>query len=277
MTAQLRFGSYELDVAGMELRKNGVRVHLPDQPFRILATLVSKPGEVVTREELRSRIWEDGTFVDFDQSLNKAVNRLREVLNDDASRPRFIETVPRRGYRFVAHVTGPAPSAVEPPPAGLRPWTSPERHRPNRLLAFGCGALAISGALIFFLYSAHTKQEHLGVTPRLLIADAFSPKLSRDGKLLAYMSTGFGDVPHIWMRQIGGQNAIQRGHRSTGKRSRWLCGSFHPWRLSGRCRRRPSPLLAARHLPTLEWPFRRPLLSPFSIPWHLSCREPHGR
>ena len=139
MTAQLRFGSYELDVAGMELRKNGVRVHLPDQPFRILATLVSKPGEVVTREELRSRIWEDGTFVDFDQSLNKAVNRLREVLNDDASRPRFIETVPRRGYRFVAHVTGPAPSAVEPPPAGLRPWTSPERHRPNRLLACAPG------------------------------------------------------------------------------------------------------------------------------------------
>jgi DNA-binding winged helix-turn-helix (wHTH) protein len=101
---KLRFGAYELDVAGMELRKNGVRIRLQEQPFLVLSTLVAKPGEVVTREELKDRVWANDTFVDFDQSLNKAVNRLREVLNDDAAQPRYIETVPRRGYRFVAHV-----------------------------------------------------------------------------------------------------------------------------------------------------------------------------
>src|SRR5690242_19362704 len=103
MAARLSFGAYELDVAGRELRKNGVRVRLQEQPFLVLATLLDSRGRLVTREELRTQLWKDGTFVDFDQSLNKAVNRLRDVLNDDASHPRYIETIPRRGYRFVAH------------------------------------------------------------------------------------------------------------------------------------------------------------------------------
>jgi DNA-binding winged helix-turn-helix (wHTH) protein len=105
MAARFSFGAYELDVAGRELRNNGVHLRLQEQPFLVLATLVDSPGRIVTREELRSQLWKDGTFVDFDQSLNKAVNRLRDVLNDDASQPRYIETIPRRGYRFVAHVT----------------------------------------------------------------------------------------------------------------------------------------------------------------------------
>ncbi|MGC2659439.1 MAG: helix-turn-helix domain-containing protein [Bryobacteraceae bacterium] len=83
-------------------------IRLQEQPFRILAALVDRPGEVVSREDLKARIWANDTFVDFDRSLNKAVNRLREVLNDDASHPRYIETVPRRGYRFVAHVMASA-------------------------------------------------------------------------------------------------------------------------------------------------------------------------
>ena len=105
MAARFSFGAYELDVPGRELRKNGVRLRLQEQPFLVLATLVDSPGRVVTREELRNQLWKDDTFVDFDQSLNKAVNRLRDALNDDASQPRYIETIPRRGYRFVAHVT----------------------------------------------------------------------------------------------------------------------------------------------------------------------------
>ncbi|MGA7414218.1 MAG: winged helix-turn-helix domain-containing protein, partial [Bryobacteraceae bacterium] len=102
--AGVRFGAYELDVSGMELRKNGVRIRLQEQPFLVLCALVAKPGDVVTREELKDEVWASDTLVDFDQSLNKAINRLREALNDDASQPRYIETVPRRGYRFVAHV-----------------------------------------------------------------------------------------------------------------------------------------------------------------------------
>ena len=84
MAARFSFGAYELDVPGRELRKNGVHLRLQEQPFLVLATLVDSPGRVVTREELRTQLWKDGTFVDFDQSLNKAVNRLRDVLNDDA-------------------------------------------------------------------------------------------------------------------------------------------------------------------------------------------------
>ncbi len=118
---KVRFGAYELDVASMELRKNGVRLHLQEQPFLVLATLVSRPGEVVTREEFQHQVWANDTFVDFDQSLNKAVNRLREVLNDDASQPRFIETIPRRGYRFVAHVQNLSPPSEGAPPPPLGP------------------------------------------------------------------------------------------------------------------------------------------------------------
>ena len=97
MPGMIRFGVFELDRDAMELRKHGIRVRLQDQPFQVLAQLLERPGQIVTREELKERIWAKDTFVDFDHSLNKAVNRLREALNDDAGQPRYIETVPRRG------------------------------------------------------------------------------------------------------------------------------------------------------------------------------------
>ena len=97
----VRFGSYELDLRAGELRKQGVRIKLQDQPFQILAMLLEHPGQVVTREELRNRLWASDTFVDFDHSLNKAINKLREALGDSAESPRFIETLSRRGYRFL--------------------------------------------------------------------------------------------------------------------------------------------------------------------------------
>src|SRR5437868_2600022 len=106
MPLKIRFGVFELDRDAMELRKHGIRVRLQDQPFQVLAHLLDRPGQIVTREKLKERIWAKDTFVDFDQSLNKAVNRLSQALNDDAGQPRYIETVPRRGYRFVAPVTG---------------------------------------------------------------------------------------------------------------------------------------------------------------------------
>jgi len=97
----LRFGAFEADLHSGELRKNGVRVRLPEQPFRLLTILLEHPGEMVTREDLQKRLWADGTFVDFEQGLNAAVKRLREALEDPAESPRLIETVPRRGYRFI--------------------------------------------------------------------------------------------------------------------------------------------------------------------------------
>jgi DNA-binding winged helix-turn-helix (wHTH) protein/tetratricopeptide (TPR) repeat protein len=100
----LRFSTFEVDLHAGELRKNGVRIKLQEQPFLVLKTLLAHPGEIVSREELRSRIWSADTFVDFDNSLNTSINKLREALNDSADHPRFIETLPRRGYRFLVPV-----------------------------------------------------------------------------------------------------------------------------------------------------------------------------
>jgi len=104
----VRFGSFEADVNARELRKQGLRVKLQDQPFQILVMLLERPGELVTREEIQQRLWPGDTFVDFDHGLNNAVNRLREALGDSAETPRFIETLPRKGYRFLAAVNGQA-------------------------------------------------------------------------------------------------------------------------------------------------------------------------
>jgi DNA-binding winged helix-turn-helix (wHTH) protein/tetratricopeptide (TPR) repeat protein len=102
----LRFATFEADLRSGELRKQGKRIKIQEQPFHILAVLLQRPGEVVTREELRNQNWPPDTFVDFDNSLNTAINKLREALGDTADNPRFIETLPRRGYRFLAPVSG---------------------------------------------------------------------------------------------------------------------------------------------------------------------------
>src|SRR5437660_6033936 len=103
----IRFGVFEVDLASGELRKQGVRVRLQEQPFQALVALIERPGEVLTREELQKRLWPAHTTVDFDRSLNKAIARVRDALGDDADNPRFIETLPSRGYRFLAQ-EGPA-------------------------------------------------------------------------------------------------------------------------------------------------------------------------
>src|ERR1700690_3878667 len=102
--ARLRFGVFELDLRAGELRKQGMRIRLQEQPFQILAMLLERPGEVVTREELQKRLWPADTFVDFDHGLNKAINKLREALSDSAESPRFVETLTRLGYRFLAKI-----------------------------------------------------------------------------------------------------------------------------------------------------------------------------
>src|SRR5437879_10833462 len=100
----IRFGHFEVDTRSGELRRQGSKVNLQEQPFQALVLLLDRPGEVVTREELRKRLWPENTFVDFERGLNKAINKLRAVLRDDAEKPRYIETLPQRGYRFIAAV-----------------------------------------------------------------------------------------------------------------------------------------------------------------------------
>src|SRR5215471_16105681 len=106
-----RFGSFELDARSGELRKLGIRIKLQDQPRQILLLLLRHSGEVVTREQIQKRLWPDNTFVDFDNAINSAVRKLRDALGDTAENPRFVETVARRGYRFIASVS---PVAVVP-------------------------------------------------------------------------------------------------------------------------------------------------------------------
>jgi cholera toxin transcriptional activator len=114
------FGVFEIDRRSGELRKAGVRVKLSAQPFQVLMVLLDRAGEVVTREELQRHVWPADTFVDFDRGLNKAVNRLRDALGDTADSPRFIETIPKRGYRFIAPVQhGRMSQTVHASAAGL--------------------------------------------------------------------------------------------------------------------------------------------------------------
>src|SRR5271170_4850756 len=103
--AVIRFGVFEADVHNRALRKQGLQVKLQEQPFNVLTVLLRRPGQLVTREELQSALWPSDTFVDFDSSLNTAIKKLREALGDSADNARFIETLPRRGYRFLAPVT----------------------------------------------------------------------------------------------------------------------------------------------------------------------------
>ena len=126
LRGRLRFGIFELDLRAGELRKQGLRVRLQEQPFQVLAMLLEHPGEVVTREELQKKLWSADTFVDFDHGLNKAINKIREALSDSAESPRFVETVARRGYRFLAEVKVSDTAAVRGPELATEPRTTAE-------------------------------------------------------------------------------------------------------------------------------------------------------
>jgi len=126
LDGRLRFGVFEVDLRAGELHKHGLRVRLQEQPLQVLTMLLEHPGEVVTREELQKKLWPADTFVDFDHGLNKAINKIRDALGDSAESPRFVETIARRGYRFLAEVkavdapAGPGPELPPPPPAEIR-------------------------------------------------------------------------------------------------------------------------------------------------------------
>ena len=111
----VRFGSFELDEEAGQLRRDGTPVRLPPQPFRLLVLLVSRAGDLVTREEIRQQLWGTDTYVDFDQGVNFCIKQVRTVLHDDADRPLYVETVPRRGYRFIAPIERPAATGSAKP------------------------------------------------------------------------------------------------------------------------------------------------------------------
>jgi DNA-binding winged helix-turn-helix (wHTH) protein/tetratricopeptide (TPR) repeat protein len=170
----LRFGEFQLDVQSAELRKPGMTVRLPDQPFRLLLLLLERAGEVVTREEIRDTLWAADTFVDFDTGLNSIVRKLRETLGDSAEHPGFIETLPRRGYRFIAAVT-PVTTDPLPQPEARRAATGGWRVR----LAWIAGALVVAtavGTLALALWSGRSDRVPADAVP----GGAGSPAADRD-------------------------------------------------------------------------------------------------
>ena len=167
-----RFGVFEVDLGREELRKQGLRIKLQGQPLRLLMILLERPGEVVTREELQARLWESGVFVDFDHSLNKAINKLRDALGDSADSPRFIETLARRGYRFVAPVQEIAEADSAAPIASSN--ASSEVASSNGH-SFGLGSLLVS----LWGWGGARKKYVLAVLASLLLAATMIPSVFR--------------------------------------------------------------------------------------------------
>src|SRR6266403_276801 len=143
-----RFGVFEVDLRSGELRKQGVRIKLQEQPFHVLKILLERPGEVVTREEFRAAIWQSDTFVDFDNGLNTSINKLREALGDSADSPRFVETLPRRGYRFIAPITG-VDGTTRGTGAGVSPVTAKRGRKIVGAVAVAVLAVGITGGLLW--------------------------------------------------------------------------------------------------------------------------------
>jgi DNA-binding winged helix-turn-helix (wHTH) protein/Tol biopolymer transport system component len=181
----LRFGTFEVDIPAGELRKNGLKLKLQEQPFQVLCMLVKHSGEVVTREELHSRLWPADTFVDFDHGLNAAVKRLRDALGDSADSPVFIETLARRGYRFIAPVNGSSPSGIEIAPLPKRSKSLFFAHP----IAIACLVLIVIASLAWAV--RHIPSRHTDIIERKLTSNSSensvnSAAVSPDGKYLAY-------------------------------------------------------------------------------------------
>jgi TolB-like protein/DNA-binding winged helix-turn-helix (wHTH) protein len=155
----VRFGAFEADLRSEELRKYGQRLRVPGQSFQILKRLLDKPGQLVTREELQTKLWPADTFVDFDHGVNAAMNRLREALGDSADKPKFIETLPRRGYRFIGPINGVGAAEIAPGRVSSGGESAP-KWRPSRPSWIGitlgaCLAITVAATWIYFSYFAH--------------------------------------------------------------------------------------------------------------------------
>ena len=187
----VRFGVFELDLAAGELRKNAAKLRMQDQPFQVLALLLERAGDVVTREELRLKLWPADTFVDFDHSLNTAVNKLRETLGDSASSPRYIETLARRGYRFIAPVQNRVGTGAFARPAERSEALHPELEVPipRRGLTRGLFALAQLMYLIFYLVALFR------IHAVFAVADSFLPGWGATVLTAAVMVTAGVGIP----------------------------------------------------------------------------------
>jgi cholera toxin transcriptional activator len=224
----LRFGAFEVDLLAGELRKNGLRIRMQEQPFQVLALLLERAGDIVTREELRQRLWPADTFVDFDHSLNTAINKIRDALGDSAATPRYIETLARRGYRFVVPVQrldtppgapkltpGPQPGATtlpvistSPTPGSVPIHPELEVPIPHRGMTRGLFILIQVMYLSFYLAALF----HLSQIEA--IADSFLPGGSAFAILAAVLiTTGIGIPLRCYLL-----SAVAFDHIKTGEK-----------------------------------------------------------
>ena len=248
-SAQFRIGSFKLDIQAGELRNNGLKIRIQEQPREVLAMLLERPGEVVTREELRHRLWPDHTFVDFEHGLNKAISKLREAVGDDAEKPRYIETLPRRGYRFIAPVE--LVRATPPLPDGESSFQTLATGKPLRLqiaafyqrrwpLALVSGLGIVVTAWAVFWLTAHHAQPGLEFKQRPLTANPIeyalsSATISPDGKYLAYSDPG---GIHVKVIASGVTHNVSPQARSrSGGRQVWRIAPSQPawpaWEVAG--------------------------------------------
>lgn len=201
----IRFGVFEADLRSGELRKDAMRVPLQGQPFQVFAILLQHSGELVTRDELREEVWPEDTFVDFEQALNTAIGKIRLALGDDADNPRFVETLPRRGYRFIGMVDRPISQAASTAKA--------------RWVFLGAlVALAVAGFFLYRRLPVPTSTAHQALT-RLTFEDGLQSggTWSPDSRFIAYGSDRGGKFD-IWVRQVSGGDPVQI---TKGKGQNW--------------------------------------------------------
>ena len=228
----MNFGLFEADLSSRELRKRGHRIHLQDQPFQLLSLLLERPGEVVTREEVRKKLWSDGTYVDFDEGLDTALKKLRFALGDSAQNPTFIETIPRRGYRFVAPVSrnglatyalpgSSAETLADGPPNAIvlgGHHASPEgarvAPRTAALLKYALTVTVVIAALAVFHYYKRSSPasplnlQTLEITRLTDNGMVSGVAISPDGRFAVYAKRD-GEKEGLWIRQVVTRSDVQ--------------------------------------------------------------------